>query len=136
MSEEPMRVEIDWKGGLQFTAQSGGHETRMDGDGNVASCPMELLLASLAGCMAIDMVLILQKRRLKLQSVRARMEGIRAANPPRRFTHITLHFEIAGAGIKTTDVDRAIKLSRETYCSVFATLRPDMEVTITSTLSE
>ena len=136
MSDEPMRAELVWDGGLQFTVQAGMHTTRLDGDQEAAGSPMEMLLASLAGCMAIDIVLILGKRRAQLKSMRMRAEGVRAAEPPRRFTAVTLHFEIVGTGVKAADVERAIQLSREKYCSVFATLRPDLDVRITYAQTE
>lgn len=131
MSDEPMRAELVWTGGLQFAVQAGIHTTRLDGDQETAASPMEMLLSSLAGCMAIDVVIILGKRRAQLKALRMHAEGARAAEPPRRFTSVALHFEIAGAGVKAADVERAIQLSREKYCSVFATLNPDLEVKIT-----
>jgi len=131
MIDQPMNLELVWDGGLRFTANAGGNSTRLDGDRQAASSPMELLLASLAGCMAIDLVHILGRMRTPPQSVRARVEGARAESQPRRFTRIGLHFEITGACIEPASVERAIKLSRETYCSVYASLRPDMELDIT-----
>jgi putative redox protein len=136
MSDEPMRADLVWNGGLQFTAQTGAHALRLDGDQEAAGSPMEALLASLAGCMAIDLVIILGKRRAELKSLRAHAEGTRAEAPPRRFVGIALHFEIAGTGLKAADVDRAIQLSREKYCSVFTTLRSDIDVRITYGLAE
>jgi putative redox protein len=134
MSEQPMRAEISWNGGLQFTADAGGLLTRMDGEGRAGSSPMELLLEALAGCMAIDLVHILGRMRSEVKSLRARIEGLRAESPPRRFTALSLHFDIAGENVAPADVERAIKLSRETYCSVFASLRSDIHLNTTYTL--
>lgn len=130
-----MRAEIVWNGGLRFTASAGGHDTGLDGERHAGSSPMDLLLEALAGCMAIDLVHILGRMRSELKSVRARIEGTRADSHPRRFTALSLHFEIAGQGIDPADVERAIKLSRETYCSVYACLRPDTDVKITHVLT-
>ena len=126
-----MQAEIEWNGALQFTMTAGGHKTVLDGDCQAGSTPMELLLGSLAACMAIDIVLILGRMRSNLKSVRARVEGVRAETPPRRFTVIKIHFELAGTDVKPANVERSIKLSRETYCSVFSTLRPDLQVETT-----
>jgi putative redox protein len=126
-----MRAEIVWDESLRFTATAGGHQTRMDGDGHAGSAPMELLMEALAACMAMDIVYILRRKRSELKSFRARIEGARADSYPRRFTAFSLHFEIAGSRIDPANVERAIELSRKTYCSVYATLRPDTEVNIT-----
>jgi putative redox protein len=131
MSEQPMGAEIVWDDSLRFTATAGGHQTRMDGDGDAGSTPMELLMEALAACMAVDIVYILGRRRSELESLRARIKGARADSYPRRFTAFSLHFEIAGARIDPADVARAIHLSRKKYCSVYATLRPDTDVDIT-----
>jgi putative redox protein len=106
----------------------------MDGEGEAASTPMELLMEAFAACMAIDIVHILGRMRSEVKSLRARIEGVRADSHPKRFTAFSLHFKISGTGIKPADVDRAIKLSRKTYCSVYGTLRPDTEVNITHEL--
>lgn len=92
---------------------------------------MDLLMEAFAACMAIDIVHILGRMRSELKSLRVRIEGTRADPHPKRFTKFILHFEIAGARINPANVAKAIKLSRETYCSVYATLRPDMDVNIT-----
>jgi putative redox protein len=78
--------------------------------------------------MASDIVSILQKGRHPLTGFRASFSGERAADPPRRFTAITLHFHIAGA-VPADAVERAIALSREKYCSVWHSLRPDIAFT-------
>ncbi len=136
MSDQPMHAELVWNSGMQFVARAGDNETKMDGDRRTGCSPMELLLASLAGCMAIDLVNILGKMRAELRSVRARIDGTRAESHPRRFTELNLHYEISGAGIKLSDVERAMMLSRETYCSVYATLDPGIRLNITWNVAE
>ena len=135
MSDQPMHAELVWKDGLRFMAIAGGHEVPLDGERHEGSTPMELLLQALAGCMAIDLVHILGRMRAELKSLRTRVEGVRADEHPRRFTALSLHFDIAGLDVHAEDVERAIKLSRETYCSVFACFRPDTEVKITYDLT-
>jgi putative redox protein len=131
MSDQPMRAELDWKGDLRFTGVAGGQETLVDGKHQAGSSPMELLLEALAGCMAIDLVHILERMRTKVTALHARVEGTRTESLPRRFTALRLHFEIAGENLAPADVERAIRLSRETYCSVFASLRPDIDLQTT-----
>ena len=65
------------------------------------------------------------------RAVRAEINGTRADNPPRRFTRLELHFEISGAGVEEAQAERAIALSREKYCSVWHSLRQDIELKVT-----
>ena len=79
--------------------------------------------------MAADVVDILRKGRHPLTALRATFTGARAEQPPRRFTHIELRFEIQGA-VPPEAVERAIALSREKYCSVLHSFRQDIPVSI------
>lgn len=91
---------------------------------------MQLAAFGISGCMAADVVAILQKGRHPLAGVRVSFTGERAADPPRRFLRITLHFHITGA-VPLAAIERAIVLSRETYCSVWHSMREDIELTTT-----
>ena len=79
---------------------------------------------ALAGCMAIDVADIVTKGRYTLSALEAHIVGERAADPPRRFTHFTLHFTVSTSA-PAHAVERAIALSREKYCSVWHSLRQD-----------
>ena len=92
---------------------------------------MELLMISLAGCMAIDIVHILGKKRVGLDSVAARIEGTRAEAEPRRFTRLNLHLEVGASDVTAAQVERAIALSKEKYCSVYHSLKSDIDIAIT-----
>ena len=87
---------------------------------------MQLAAYAVAGCMAADVVAILQKGRHGLTAFRVSFTGERAAEPPRRFLRITLHFHITGA-VPPAAVERAIALSRQTYCSVWHSMRRDID---------
>jgi putative redox protein len=130
MSVRPIQAALEWKGGLQFLARSGDRELVLDGDAMQACSPMETLLMSLAGCMAIDIVHILGKMQARLGGVQARAEGRRAESDPRRFASIRLHFEVCGEDLERNDIDRVIALSREKYCSVYHSLHPEIQVDI------
>jgi putative redox protein len=91
---------------------------------------MQALGFALAACMAMDVVHILQKGRHDLRGLRADLEGTRAPGDPRRFTAIALRYSITG-NIADEQVERAIHLSREKYCSVWHSLRQDIDFTIT-----
>jgi putative redox protein len=90
---------------------------------------MELLLMGLMGCMAIDVLLILQKGRVKVDSLEISGDGDRNPEPPRYFKRIRLTFLLSGVPAEARPrVDRAIELSSEKYCSVLHSLRQDLEL--------
>ncbi len=129
MSESLLvHAELVWAGELKFGATSGETAIVLDGDHAAGPSPMQALGEALAGCMATDVVLILTKGRHGLRALRVSFAGERAPSPPKRFTRVLMTFHVTG-DVPAAAVERAIALSRETYCSVFHTLRPDLEVT-------
>lgn len=122
----PITAELIWSDHLRFGATSGPNALVVDGDGAAGSSPLQLAAFGLAGCMAADVVSILQKGRHPLTGLRAAFTGERAPTLPRRFVRITLHFHITGA-VPAAAVERAIALSRDTYCSVWQSMRQDIE---------
>ncbi len=124
-------VTLRWLGeGLKFESEgSGGITVPIDGDGEVGTRPMELLLIGLAGCMGIDIVDIVHKMRVELEGLDVRVEGDRAPEPPRRYTRIRLAYEARGVAEEDLPkLQRAVDLSEEKYCSVLHTLRQDIEL--------
>lgn len=121
-----MAAELLWSKDLQFGGTSGPQALVIDGDGAAGPSPMQLLAFALAGCMSADVVSILQKGRHPLAAFRASLAGERAPDPPRRFLRLTLHFHIAGA-VPVEAVERAIALSREKYCSVWHSMRTEID---------
>ena len=119
-------VELAWKGGLRFEAHVGGQTLVVDSQRQAGLSPTQALAVSLAGCMAIDVVDILQKGRFQLAGVEARLESERRPEPPRYVVRAVLHFVIRG-DVPPDRVERAIELSRERYCSVWHSLRPDID---------
>jgi putative redox protein len=130
-----MEVELRWQGeGLRFESGVPGGGL-IDGDAEAGPSPMQSLLLGLAGCMAVDVIMILQKMRVPLEGLTVRVAGERAPEPPRRFTSIDLIYETRGLAPEDGEkLDRAIALSREKYCSVLHTLRPDLAVSIETAL--
>ena len=118
-----MEATIEWKGAVQFQAQSGsGHTITMDGPPgsggtNAGPRPMEMILMGTAGCAAYDVVHILKKGREPVAGCVAHVHGERADETPAVFTKIRLHFVVSGSGLKENKVARAVKLSAEKYCS-------------------
>jgi putative redox protein len=130
-----MNMTLRWSGeGLRFDTE-GDSAIVIDGDAKDGPSPMQALLLGLAGCMAVDVVMILQKMRVPLAGMTVRVEGERAPEPPRRFEKIRLVYETTGLPREAEDkLDHAIELSREKYCSVLHTLRPDIAISIESLL--
>jgi len=129
-AKPPMTVSLTWDGSLEFTGRAGKHQIGLDGATASAASPMQCLALSLAGCMAIDVVHILTRGRHTLTSLSAAFTGERAADEPKRFTRIGLHFTLATSAAHAV-VERAIQLSREKYCSVWGSLRQDIELAVT-----
>jgi putative redox protein len=131
---QPVEARLDWTGELRFQASVGENGLVVDGKRQGACSPMELLLVGLAGCMAIDVVHILGKMRAVPDALQVSVEGVRADSEPRRYTRISLRFALQGEGLSQAEVERAIALSREKYCSVYHSLRSDIEVETSCTI--
>ena len=131
MAGSTVVASLEWKHGLRFKASAEGRELVLDGERRAGFSPTEALSLALAGCMAIDVVVILKKRRGTIDALRVRIEGTRAETEPRRFTRLRLGFELAGSGFTAAHVERALELSREKYCSVWHSLRQDIELETT-----
>ncbi|HJU86372.1 MAG TPA: OsmC family protein [Gemmatimonadota bacterium] len=132
-----MSVTLSWEGDMRFRARTEeGHELPFDGTRETAASPTEGLLASLGACMAIDVVDILAKGRQDVDRCDVEVTGERKKDPPRRFTSIAMEFRLMGKDISRARAERAIDLSRATYCSVWHTLAPDVELNIGLTIED
>lgn len=127
-----MLVEARWDGDQRFEAAGeGGVPVTVDGSKALGPSPMESLLMGLAACMGVDVVEILNKMRVAFSDLAVRVEGDRRPAPPRRYTAIRLTYEVSGVAEGAREkLQRAVDLSREKYCSVLHSLRPDIEVSI------
>lgn len=118
-----MKARIQWAGEALFIGESGsGHALVMDGPPehggrNLGVRPMEMLLIGLGGCSNFDVVSILRKSRQDIEHCEAFLEAERAAEDPKVFTRIHLHFVVKGRHLKEAQVQRAVTLSAEKYCS-------------------
>ena len=124
-------VTMRWLRQLQFEGSGAGGERPpilVDGDAKAATSPVELLLLAAATCTASDVVIILQKQRVKLEALEISVRGTRRETEPRRYTAIAFHFAVRGEGADDVKVRRAVDLSLEKYCSVVASLAPDIAI--------
>ncbi len=127
------QVRLRWTGeGMAFRGgPDGGVESGIDSDGVIGHSPMEALLMALAGCMAVDVLMILEKSRVPLEALEVEAVGRRAQTVPKRYVAVTLTYVLEGPSEDDRPkVDRAIDLSREKYCSVLHTLDPELDVDI------
>ena len=130
MVGDSREITTRWRERLLFEAgPSGRPAVLVDGDGTVATTPVEMLLVAAATCSASDVVLILQKQRVALRAFDVALRGTRRAEQPRRYTALHFVFTISGDAVDETKARRAIDLSLEKYCSVVASLAPDIHVT-------
>lgn len=118
-----MNVQVAWQGKRRFQAiGESGHPITIDakadvGGENLGPRPMELLLMGLGGCTGIDVTMILEKMRIPYNRVEIALQGARAEQPPEKFTEITLTYHIDAPNASWEKVERAVRLSQETYCS-------------------
>lgn len=131
-----MECKVKWiEGGMSFLAETGSnHAVLMDGapeagGRNLAPRPMEMLLVGTGGCTAFDVVLILKKGRNAISGCEVSLVAERAETDPKVFTRIHFHFRVSGKALKPETVDRAIKLSKEKYCSASIMLGETAEIT-------
>lgn len=123
-----MEANVRWKNGMSFEGSGGsGFTVPMGtspqfGGNDDGFRPMELLLVGLAGCTAMDVISILQKKRQDVTDFEVRVNGERAADHPKVFTDITLEFVITGRAVDPAAVERAVELSATKYCSAQAML--------------
>lgn len=120
---------MNWVGGMRFTGGTPtGPATLIDADAKEAPGPMVTLLLALASCAGADVVSLMPKMQVELESFSMELRGERAPEHPRRWTslHFTVH--LAGKGLDETKARRAMDLSIQTYCSAINSLNPDIPV--------
>lgn len=125
MAKPSVEVTLQWTHDLVFETQvAAGRGPVIDGDGVTGASPVQALALGLGACMGVDLVMILTKGRHDLRGLRVTVIGERAEGPPAYFTSYTLDYEIRGP-VPDEAIQRAIDLSRDTYCSVWHSLRRD-----------
>jgi putative redox protein len=130
-----MKARVKWNEGMSFVGEGGsGHAVVIDGapengGRNLGLRPMELVLIGAAGCTAFDVVLILKKARQPVADCVVEAEATRAEAEPRVFTRIHLKYTVAGQGLDVRQVERAVALSKDKYCSATIMLAKTAAVT-------
>lgn len=135
-----MDATITLQDGMHFTATADGSPTiHIDSSASVGGTgqgpsPMQLMLMSLGGCTAMDVISILRKKRQVVTGFEVRVHGDRAEDHPKVFTDIVIEFVVRGVDIDPAAVERAIQLSSEIYCSAQAMLNKAANIRTTYTI--
>ena len=140
-----MECTVKWTGpsnGMSFMGESGsGHLAMMDGapeagGRNLAPRPMEMLLLGTGGCTAFDVVMILKRGRHAITACDVKLTAERADADPKIFTRLHFHYQVRGKNLKHDAVDRAIKLSKDKYCSASIMLGMSADITYDFEISD
>ena len=125
-------VRLDWTGeGLRFHGSGVDPHTpsiTLDGSTEEGPTPMDALLLATAGCAGADVVSILKKMKVGLETVSIDVVGERRTEHPKRYVGLKYVFRFAGDGLERAKAERAVSLSLEKYCSVLHSLNPDIQV--------
>ena len=127
MAKPPLSATLAWQGDLRFVAKTERTEIILDSAAVAGPSPPEALAMALAACMAMDVAYVVNKGRHDLSALEARITGTRQDEIPHHFVRFTMHFTVTG-DVPDHTVERAINLSREKYCSVWHSLRQDIEL--------
>ena len=129
-----MNVRIKWLDHMSFVGEtSSGHSVVMDGapevgGRNLGPRPMEMVLLGLGGCTSFDIVSILKKSRVAVENCIVNISAERADSVPAVFTRIHVHYIVKGARLSDKQVQRAVDLTSEKYCSVAMMLKSTVEI--------
>jgi putative redox protein len=120
MTNNLTEITATWKSAMTFIGQNDAGVTLQMGmlNGKPGVNPMQLLLIAVAGCTGMDIVSILQKKRISLADMQVKVRGKRASDYPMIWTDIYITYLIWGEDVKPRDVEQAIRLSEDKYCSV------------------
>jgi putative redox protein len=129
-----MTTTVHWDSGLAFRAEQDGHTFMLDasaeaGGRDLGPRPKALLLSALGACTGIDVVGILGKMRVPLDGLQVQVSAETRDEHPRIFTGIHVRYVFRGRDLPMDKLERAVKLSEDTYCGVSAMLRPAVPIT-------
>lgn len=132
-----LAVNLEWTGAMTFAGlNANGVETLIDGESKGGVGPAEMLLQAVGACASTDVVLILTKMGQAVTKMTISLESERHSPEPRYLTSVIARFDVWGAGLNGDKVARALGLSYAKYCSVYHTLRQDLELEVGFRLHE
>ena len=122
-----VNLSLDWQGGLKFANSEGSPAITLHSSTPGVASPPQALAYGVMACMAMDVIHVIEKGRHRLEALTVKFHGERAHDHPRRFVRMTIEFQVTGE-VPDKVVARAIELSRTKYCSVWNTIRPDVDL--------
>ena len=133
MSEKHI-IKTEWKGNMAFEADINGHKVIMDateegGGKNLGPGPKKLQLVALSGCTGMDAVSILKKMRVDIEKCSIEVQGDVTNEHPKQYYKMHVIYEFTGKKLPLEKLEKAVKMSEETYCGVEALYRKAIEVT-------
>ena len=128
MAKPPVIADLTWLGELKFSAVSAHASMTLDSAGLAGPSPVQTLVISLAGCMAMDVAYILTKGRYMFRALSSHIVAERFETEPHRVVSVNVRFTVEG-DVPPDAVGRAIALSHEKYCSVWHSMRQDIAFT-------
>ena len=131
----PTTLELTWDSELVFHGVSADAAITLDSAGKAGPSPVQTLAFALAGCMGMDVVHILRKGRFALRGLKVLLVAERAPEDPHRVTAVTIEFAVTG-DVPGAQVQRAIDLSHDKYCSVWHSMRQDIDLETSFSVSD
>lgn len=127
-------IRTEWIGDMAFEANVNGHKVIMDateegGGQDSGPSPKKLQLVALSGCTGMDVVSILKKMRVDFEKCSIEVQGDVSDEHPKQYTKMHVIYEFTGKDLPMDKLEKAIKMSEETYCGVEALYRKAIEVT-------
>ncbi|MDR3651586.1 MAG: OsmC family protein [Paludibacter sp.] len=127
-------IKSEWKGDMAFEADVNGHKVMIDameedGGHNLGPGPKKLLLVGLAGCTGMDVVSILKKMRVNIEKCNIEVQGDVSDEHPKRYTKMHVIYQFTGKNLPIDKLEKAVKMSEDTYCGVEALYKKAIEVT-------
>lgn len=128
------KISSEWKGNLKFEATIDDHKMMTDapleaGGDNLGPSPKKMLLVALAGCTGMDVVSILKKMRVEIEKCTISVEGDMVEEHPKYYEKMHVVYEFTGKNLPLEKIEKAVKMSDETYCGVEALFKKAIEVT-------
>lgn len=127
-------VNTEWMGGMKFDSLVNGHHVIIDatpavGGNDEGPRPKPLMLTALAGCTAMDVVSILKKMRVEVDSFNVEVDAVETEEHPKHYTGMHIRYIFKGTDLDREKLQKAVDLSQERYCGVSFMLKKAMEIT-------
>ncbi len=127
-------INVNWAGDMSFSTEIDGHTINVDaksefGGKDTGPRPKPLLMLALAGCTGMDVVSILKKMRVELDSFNLKVDGDITEEHPKQFSHMHLVYEFKGKDLNIEKIEKAVNLSQEQYCGVSASFEKAFKLT-------